>query len=152
MKVSSVTPFRAADTHRIRLSQVPPQMSLWRHQHPAVAQTSPVTNQNKGTAYRGGDCDRHREVLTHFISMTENSLPVMNIRRGTVRMRTKGRASEKGLIFTTHRTARQRSWIRVNKCIRIVFTCTEMSGQQQQTWRLALSTTIQAGSLYQENY
>lgn len=65
----------------------------------------------------------------------------MNIRRGMVRMRIKGRASEMGLIFTNHRMARQMSWIRVNKCIRIVFTCatTDM-------WRLALSTTAQDGS------
>lgn len=48
----------------------------------------------------------------------------MKIRRGMVRVRTKGRASEKSLIFTTHRTARHKTWIRVNKCIRNVFTCT----------------------------
>lgn len=57
--------------------------------------------------------------------MTENTLPVMSIRRGMVRVRTKGRASEKSLIFTTHRMARHKIWIRVNKCIRIVFTCTK---------------------------
>lgn len=57
--------------------------------------------------------------------MTENTLPVINMRRGMVRVRTKGRASEKSLIFTAHRTARHKSWIRVNKCIRIVFTCTK---------------------------
>lgn len=56
--------------------------------------------------------------------MAENTRPVMNIRRGMVRVRTKGRASEKSLIFTTHRTARHKIWIRVYKCIRIVFTCT----------------------------
>lgn len=65
--------------------------------------------------------------------MTENTLPVMAIRRGTVRMRTNGRASEKGLIFTTHRTARHKSWTRVNKCIRIVFTCTEDGGRTTDT-------------------
>lgn len=69
----------------------------------------------------------HREVLTHFISMTEKTLPVMNIRRGMVRMRTKGRAREKGLIFTIHRMARHTSWIRVKRCIRSVLTCTNQT-------------------------
>lgn len=73
----------------------------------------------------GGECDRYREVLTHFISMVEKSVPVMTMRKGMVRMRTKGSAREKGLIFTTHRTARHMSWITVKRCIRIVFTCTD---------------------------
>lgn len=64
-----------------------------------------------------------REELTHFISMTENNLPVMYMRSGMVRMRTKGSAREKGLIFTAHRTARHPSWIRVYKYIRNVVTC-----------------------------
>lgn len=81
--------------------------------------------QDYSTPKHGGECDRYGEVLTHFISMTENTLPVMKMRRGTVRVRTKGRAREKSLIFTTHRTARHKTWIRVNRCIRIVFTCTK---------------------------
>lgn len=70
------------------------------------------------------ECNKHRKLLTHFISMTEKSLPVMSMRRGMVRMRTKGSAREKGLIFTTHRIARHTSWIRVKRCIRSVDTCT----------------------------
>lgn len=64
-------------------------------------------------------------VLTHFISMTEKSLPVINMRSGMVRMRTKGSASEAGLIFTAHRAARHTSWITVYRCIRSVFTFTK---------------------------
>lgn len=72
-----------------------------------------------------GGRNKYGAVLTHFMSVTENTLPVMNMRRGMVRMRTKGSAREKELIFTNHRTARHTSWIRVNKCIRIVVTCTK---------------------------
>lgn len=45
-------------------------------------------------------------------------------RRGTVRIRTKGRASEMfGRDFTAHSSARQMIWMPVNKCMRQVFTC-----------------------------
>lgn len=63
--------------------------------------------------------------------MTENTLPVMKMRRGMVRMRKKGRASET-VIFTTHRMARHTSWIRVNKCIRMVLTCAEKNKTGRQ--------------------
>lgn len=69
--------------------------------------------------------------------MTENTLPVINMRRGMVRVRTKGRASEKSLIFTAHRTARHKSWIRVNKCIRSVFTCTKDVRRTIDMWKIA---------------
>ena len=59
--------------------------------------------------------------------MAEKSVPVMIMRRGMVRMRTKGRAREKGLIFTNHSTPRHASWIRVKRCICAVDTCTEDS-------------------------
>lgn len=48
----------------------------------------------------------------------------MNMRRGMVRMRTKGSAREKVLIFTIHRTPKHTSWISVNRCIFNVVTCT----------------------------
>lgn len=38
-------------------------------------------------------------------------------------MRTKGRASEAGVDFTAHSTARQMIWMPVKRCIRQVFTC-----------------------------
>ena len=62
-------------------------------------------------------------VLTHFISVAEKTPPVRSMRNGMVRMITKGRAREKGLIFTAHSTAKHTSWIKVNMCIRKVFTC-----------------------------
>lgn len=47
----------------------------------------------------------------------------MNMRRGMVRMSTKGRAREIGLDFTIHKTARHTIWMAVNTCIRPVLTC-----------------------------
>ena len=50
-------------------------------------------------------------------------------RRGTVRMRMKGRASEICLmLLTTHSTTRQTIWVIVNKCMRQVFTCGQRLG------------------------
>lgn len=63
--------------------------------------------------------------LTHFISLSVKSVPVMAMRRGMVRMRTKGRAREKALIFTIQRAPKHTIWIRVNKCIFIVVTCSK---------------------------
>lgn len=67
-------------------------------------------------------------LLTHFISLMVKIRPVMSIRRGMVRIRKKGRAREKGLCFTAHRTARHRTWTRVNRCIFSVLTCTDRTG------------------------
>lgn len=65
--------------------------------------------------------------------MTEKTLPVKRMRRGMVRIMTKGSAREKGLILTTQRTARHTSWITVKKCIRNVFTCKKGStGESEQ--------------------
>lgn len=43
-------------------------------------------------------------------------------RRGTVRMRAKGRASEMIETFTAHSAARQMIWMPVNRCMRQVLT------------------------------
>lgn len=43
--------------------------------------------------------------------------PVMAMRRGIVRMRTKGRAREAGLDLTIHSTARHTTWMAVYMCI-----------------------------------
>lgn len=45
-----------------------------------------------------------------------------NILTGTVRMRTKGKASEATVDMTAHSDARHTSWISVYRCIRRVFT------------------------------
>lgn len=66
-----------------------------------------------------------RKALTHFISISVKRWPVMNMRRGMVRMRMKGRARDAGLDLTTHKTTRQATWMPVYKCIRPVFTCTD---------------------------
>ena len=47
-----------------------------------------------------------------------------NILTGTVRMRTKGKASDASVDMTTHSAARHTSWMQVNRCIRSVRTCT----------------------------
>lgn len=49
MEVVSATLFTAVGTRHIRLSQAPPQRSLWRHQHPTAAQTSPVTTKKSAS-------------------------------------------------------------------------------------------------------
>lgn len=61
--------------------------------------------------------------LTHFISLSVNSRPVTNIRRGMVRIRTKGKASDTGLDLTSHRVTRHPICIAVNTCILLVLTC-----------------------------
>lgn len=61
--------------------------------------------------------------LTYFISCSVKSRPVMNMRRGMVSIRMNGRASDTGLDFTIHRTARHTIWIAVNTCILLVLTC-----------------------------
>lgn len=63
-------------------------------------------------------------ILTHFISKTVKRRPVISMRSGMVRIRIKGKAREALLDFTAHRTPRQTIWIKVNKCILRVGTCT----------------------------
>lgn len=113
--------------------QVRRQISLWHHLHRAATQTQTHHLRSERTAPDtvkkcDGNFQRESEtrerVLTHFISKGVKRRPVINMRRGMVRMRTKGSAKEKGLIFTAHRTARHTTWTRVKRCIRSVFTCT----------------------------
>lgn len=60
--------------------------------------------------------------LTHAISLAVKMRGSRNIFTGTVRMRTKGKASEAWVDMTAHRTARHTSWMHVNMCIRSVRT------------------------------
>lgn len=110
---------RASGIHSTRLGLAPPQMSLYHHRHPTGKKekksdksTNPLTHHSLQTF-----------LITHFISTSVNRRPVMNMRRGMVRMSTKGRAREIGLDFTIHKTARHTIWMAVNKCIRPVLTC-----------------------------
>lgn len=76
--------------------------------------TSGLLNQNDLT-----------RILTHFISSSVNRRPVINMRRGMVRMSMKGSARDTGLDLTIHKSARHTIWMAVNKCIRPVFTCNQ---------------------------
>lgn len=61
--------------------------------------------------------------LTHFISRSVKMRLSRHNRRGTVRMRMKGKASEATVDMTAQSTARQASCRSVNTCIRTVRTC-----------------------------
>lgn len=63
--------------------------------------------------------------LTHSISLTVKMRDSRNILTGTVRMRTKGKASDAWVDMTAHRTAKHTTWRHVNRCIRSVRTWTE---------------------------
>lgn len=60
--------------------------------------------------------------LTHAISLAVKMRGSRNIFTGTVRMRTKGNASEAWVDMTAHRSAKHTSWMQVNMCIRSVRT------------------------------
>lgn len=60
--------------------------------------------------------------LTHCISRVVKMRGNRNHLMGTVRMRTKGKASEATVDMTVHSAARHTSWIPVNRCMRRVLT------------------------------
>lgn len=67
--------------------------------------------------------------LTHWSSSFLKMSGSRKRRRGTVRMRTKGRASEvDGKNFTVHSTTRQMIWVSVYRCMRQVLTCRQRRG------------------------
>lgn len=49
-------------------------------------------------------------------------------------MRTKGSASEAGVDFTTHSSARTMIWMKVKRCILQVFTCGTKSPAESGWW------------------
>lgn len=60
--------------------------------------------------------------LTHCISRVVKIRGKRNIFTGTVRMRTKGKASDAEVDMTAHNEIRHTNWIPVNRCMRKVFT------------------------------
>lgn len=60
--------------------------------------------------------------LTHAISLVVKMRRSRNILTGTVRMRTKGKASDAWVDITAHRAPKHTSWMPVNRCIRSVRT------------------------------
>lgn len=110
----------ASEFHSIHPALALPQRSLWHHQHPTETDTEKVVHTLKHTS----NTPLHtRGKLTHFISSSVKRRPVINMRRGMVRMSMKGRARDIGLDLTIHKIARHTSWMAVNKCIRPVLTC-----------------------------
>lgn len=71
--------------------------------------------------------------LTHAISLAVKMRGSRNIFTGTVRMRTKGKASEAWVDMTAHRAAKHTSWMQVNMCIRSVRTCKSSVSSVSQT-------------------
>lgn len=63
--------------------------------------------------------------LTHAISLTVKMRRSRNILTGTVRMRTKGKASDAWVDITAQRTAKHTTWMHVNRCMRSVRTWTK---------------------------
>lgn len=61
--------------------------------------------------------------LTAASSLSSKILVRMSLRRGTVMIRMKGKASEATVDFTTHRRTIHNNWMMVNMFIRHVFTC-----------------------------
>lgn len=60
--------------------------------------------------------------LTHAISLALKMRGSTNILTGTVRMRTKGKASDAWVDITAQRTPKHTTWMQVNRCIRSVRT------------------------------
>lgn len=112
----------ASEFHSIHPALALPQRSLWHHQHPTETDTEKVVR----TLIHTPNTPLHtRGKLTHLISSSVKRRPVINMRRGMVRMSMKGRARDIGLDLTIHKIARHTSWMAVNKCIRPVLTCSK---------------------------
>lgn len=87
-------------------------------------------SQDPGRDQRGGS-GQEGSGLTHFISRSVKMRVSTTMRRGTVRMRMKGKASEASVDMTAHSRARQSSCRAVNRCIRRVRTCGGQGGMRR---------------------